>query len=142
MAHFAELGENNVVLRVIIISNDDIKDPDTEQEDELTGIAFCKKITGGGRWLQTSYNTYGGVHKLGGTPLRKNYAGVGMKYDVGRDAFIYEKPFPSWVLNETTCLWEAPVPRPDQFKPYEWDEATLSWVDPLPSNESLPVSEF
>jgi hypothetical protein len=81
-----------------------------------------------GEWIQTSYNTYGGEHKLGGTPLRKNYAGIGFTYDKQKDAFIPPKLYESWVLNENTCLWEAPTPRPTDGKTYKWDEATISWV--------------
>ena len=82
-----------------------------------------------GEWVQTSYNTHGGVHANGGTPLRKNYAGIGFTYDKERDAFIPPKPFPSWVLNENTCLWDAPIPYPQDGKRYQWDEATLNWVE-------------
>jgi hypothetical protein len=82
-----------------------------------------------GEWIQTSYNTYGGEHKLGGTPLRKNYAGVGFTYDRTRDAFIPPKPFTSWVLNEDTCLWSAPVAYPTDGKKYTWDEDTTNWVE-------------
>lgn len=82
-----------------------------------------------GEWIQTSYNTRGGVHVNGGTPLRKNYAGIGYSYDKERDAFIPPQPFPSWTLNEDTCLWEAPTAKPNDDKPYYWDEATQSWVE-------------
>jgi hypothetical protein len=82
-----------------------------------------------GEWIQTSYNTHGGEHKLGGTPLRKNYAGIGFTYDREKDAFIPPKPFASWLLNEDTCLWNAPVDMPDDGKIYEWDEATVNWVE-------------
>jgi hypothetical protein len=82
-----------------------------------------------GEWIQTSYNTYGGEHKLGGTPLRKNYAGIGFTYDRVKDAFIPPKPFASWVLNEDTCLWDAPVAMPDDGKIYTWDEETTNWVE-------------
>lgn len=82
-----------------------------------------------GEWLQTSYNTHGGVHKNGGTPLRKNYAGIGYTYDRTRDAFIPPQPFASWTLNETTCLWDAPTPMPIDDKLYVWDETTTSWVE-------------
>ena len=82
-----------------------------------------------GEWIQTSYNTHGGEHKLGGTPLRKNYAGIGFTYDREKDAFIPPKPFASWVLNEDTCLWDAPVAMPDDGKIYVWDEATTNWVE-------------
>jgi hypothetical protein len=81
-----------------------------------------------GTWIQTSYNTYGGKHSLGGTPLRKNYAGVGYSYDHVRDAFIPPSPFASWLLNEDTCLWEAPIAMPTDGKPYYWDEDTKSWI--------------
>lgn len=86
--------------------------------------------TSPGEWIQTSYNTHGGVHINGGTPLRKNYAGVGYTYDPVRDAFIPPQPFPSWTLNEESCLWDSPVPYPTDGKLYFWDESTLSWIDP------------
>ena len=82
-----------------------------------------------GEWIQTSYNTQGGVHLLGGTPLRKNYAGIGYTYDRTRDAFIPPQPFLSWTLNEQTCLWDAPMPYPTDGKIYRWDEPTTSWVE-------------
>ena len=82
-----------------------------------------------GQWLQTSYNTHGGVHKNGGTPLRKNYAGIGYTYDAVRDAFYAPQPFASWLLNDDTCLWEAPVAMPADGKAYEWEEATTSWKE-------------
>ena len=82
-----------------------------------------------GEWLQTSYNTYGGQHRNGGTPLRKNYAGIGYSYDRTKDAFIPPKPFASWVLNDDTCLWSAPTPMPTDDNVYEWDETTTSWKE-------------
>lgn len=82
-----------------------------------------------GEWVQTSYNTHGGQHSNGGTPLRKNYAGIGYSYDRTKDAFIPPKPFASWVLNDTTCLWDAPTPMPTDDKVYEWDETTTSWKE-------------
>lgn len=82
-----------------------------------------------GEWIQTSYNTYGGQHRNGGTPLRKNYAGIGYSYDRTKDAFIPPKPFASWVLNDDTCLWSAPTPMPTDDKVYEWDETTTSWKE-------------
>jgi hypothetical protein len=82
-----------------------------------------------GEWIQTSYNTHGGQHRNGGTPLRKNYAGIGYSYDRLRDAFIPPNPYPSWVLNEDTCLWDAPTPMPTDDKFYEWDETTTSWKE-------------
>ena len=120
MAHWAEIDENNIVLRVTVGSNDDADEGYQWLIDNL-----------GGRWIKTSYNTQGGVHSLGGTPLRKNYAGIGYTYDETRDAFIPPKPedYPSWVINDDTCLWEAPVPYPTDGKAYSWDEATTSWVE-------------
>ena len=82
-----------------------------------------------GEWIQTSYNTHGGQHRNGGTPLRKNYAGIGYSYDRTKDAFIPPKPYPSWVLNDDTCLWGAPTPMPTDDKFYEWDETTTSWKE-------------
>jgi len=82
-----------------------------------------------GEWIQTSYNTHGGQHRNGGTPLRKNYAGIGYSYDRTKDAFIPPKPYPSWVLNDETCLWSAPTPMPTDDKFYEWDETTTSWKE-------------
>lgn len=81
-----------------------------------------------GQWIQTSYNTRGGVHTNGGTPLRKNYAGIGYSYDATLDAFIPPQEYPSWTLNTETCLWEPPVPMPTEGGPYRWDEATTSWI--------------
>ena len=86
-----------------------------------------------GEWIQTSYNTHGGQHRNGGTPLRKNYAGIGYSYDRTKDAFIPPKPFASWVLNDDTCLWDAPTPMPTDGKPYIWDEATTSWKEVVPA---------
>jgi hypothetical protein len=82
-----------------------------------------------GQWIQTSYNTYGGVHSNGGTPLRKNYAGIGYTYDTVKDAFIPPQPYASWTLNDETCLWEAPVAMPTDGKPYTWDEEAGNWVE-------------
>jgi len=114
MSHFAQIDENNIVTQVIVI----------EQDVVDTGL-FGDPMN----WIQTSYNTYGGVHTLGGTPLRKNYAGIGYTYDSIRDAFIPPKPFNSWVLNETSCLYEAPTPMPTDDKMYNWDEETLAWIE-------------
>jgi hypothetical protein len=86
-----------------------------------------------GNWIQTSYNTIGGVHRLGGTPLRKNFAGVGFSYSYELDAFIAPQPYASWTLNNETCLWEPPVPRPADGRTYSWDETTLAWVDQTPA---------
>lgn len=116
MAHWAELDENNIVTRVLVGSNED---PDEGYQWLIDNL--------GGTWVKTSYNTQGGVHSLGGTPLRKNYAGIGYSYDETRDAFIPPKPFASWNLNEDTCLWEAPVAYPTDGQMYRWNEDTTSW---------------
>jgi hypothetical protein len=112
MAHFAKLDADNKVTWVGVFRDD-------ETEETVT-------LRKGGVWKKTSYNTLGGVHKLGGTPLRKNYAGIGYAYDAGRDAFIPPQPFPSWTLNEETCLWDPPVPHPGGM--VQWDEDLLDWV--------------
>lgn len=122
MAHFAELDTQNIVLRVIVVDN----------EHEAYGEQYCHDLLGG-EWKQTSYNTHGGVHRNGGTPFRKNYAGIGYTYDEGRDAFISPAPYPSWVLNESSCLWDAPVPYPTDGQSYDWDEAQQQWVLISPS---------
>jgi len=126
MAYFAKIGLSLKVIEVLSVNNEVLKDADGVEQESI-GIDFLTKLTGYPIWKQTSYNTVGGVHKLGGTPLRKNYAGIGMTYDEDRDAFIYKKPYNSWVLNETTCLWNAPVVMPQDGKSYKWNEQTLSW---------------
>ena len=129
MAHFAELDDQNTVLQVIVIHNNELLDNGVESEAK--GIAFCQSLFPGTTWVQTSYNTYGGVHRLGGTPMRKNYAGIGYTYDSVRDAFIPPKPFKFWSLDEETCLWTPPTPYPDDGNRYTWDDSTVSWV-PIP----------
>jgi len=119
MAYAAEIDNEGTVLRVLKISDDH----DHRIQEHMT-----VDLGLGGTWIKTSYNTVGGVHSLGGTPLRKNYAGPGFKYDAERDAFIPPKPYPSWVLNDDTCLWNAPVAKPEDDKFYAWDEDTTSWV--------------
>jgi hypothetical protein len=120
MAHYAFLDENNVVTEVITGKDETDTAHDWEQfYGEFRG-QVCKR---------TSYNTIGGVHTNGGTPLRKNYAGIGYTYDSERDAFIPPKPYPSWILVEETCHWTAPTPCPNDGKFYQWDEATLSWIE-------------
>jgi hypothetical protein len=127
MASFAKIGLNNKVIEVLSVNNEVLLDSNgVEQEDN--GIDFLTKLTGWAIWKQTSYNTYAGIHRLGGIPLRKNHAGIGYTYDEDRDAFIPKKPFNSWVLNETTCLWESPVAYPNDGNEYYWNENTLSWV--------------
>jgi hypothetical protein len=113
MAHYAKVS-NGLVTQVIV----------AEKEFFNTFVDNSP-----GEWIQTSYNTHGGVHALGGTPLRKNFAGIGFSYDKEKDAFIPPKPFDSWILNEETCLWDAPVPRPEDGKIYKWNEATINWVE-------------
>jgi hypothetical protein len=126
MASFAKIGLNNKVIEVLSVHNNVLKDSNGI-EQEVNGIDFLTKLTGYPVWKQTSYNTHGGVHDNGGTPLRKNHAGIGYTYDEDRDAFIPKKPFNSWILNEDTCLWNAPVARPINDNRYTWNESTLTW---------------
>lgn len=113
MAHFAKV-ENGIVTQVIVA-----------EQDFINSGAVGDPAS----WVQTSYNTRGGVHINGGTPLRKNYAGIGMIYDSVRDAFYGHSPYPSWTLDEETCGWVPPVARPNDGKHYEWSEDTLNWVE-------------
>ena len=137
MAHFAKLNDQNKVVQVVVVHND-------VATDEATGVAFLRNLykEPDAVWKQTSYNTQRGVHLLGGTPLRKNFAGIDMNYDESRDAFVPDQPFPSWTLNEETCVWEAPVPYkdPEALHPIDfWDEdayqadtndpKTAGWTD-------------
>jgi hypothetical protein len=126
MASFAKIGLNNKVIEVQSLVNEVLHDANGV-EQEAIGIDFLTKLTGWAIWKQTSYNTHGGVHSLGGTPLRKNHAGIGYTYDETRDAFIQPKPFNSWILNESTCIWEAPVAMPQDDNKYTWNESTLTW---------------
>ncbi len=121
MAHFAKLGIGNIVETVHVVSND-VATSEQAGVDFLNDLFKTRDV-----WKQTSYNTIGGEHTLGGTPFRKNYAGVGFKYDQTRDAFIAPQPYNSWTLNETTCLWEAPVAYPTDGQNYTWNEETTSW---------------
>jgi hypothetical protein len=116
MAHFAQLDENNIVVQVIV-----------GVDEPHDGEAIYAETTGT-VWKKTSYNTMGGQHLLGGTPFRKNYAGIGYTYDPDRDAFIPPQPYPSWTLDEQTCQWTPPVPFPNDEKQYFWNESTLSWT--------------
>ena len=127
MASFAKIGLNGKVIEVLSVSNEVLKDANGIEKEDI-GIDFLTKLTGYPVWKQTSYNTHSGVHSLGGTPLRKNHASIGMTYDEDRDAFIPKKPFNSWILNEDTCRWEAPVSYPNDGNEYYWKENTLSWV--------------
>ena len=117
MAHFCKLDENNIVTQVVVVDNKDTADASGVEKEHI-GAAHLEKILGG-TWKQTSYNGN----------MRKNYAGIGYTYDAQRDAFIPPKPFNSWVLNESTAQWDAPVPMPTDGNMYSWDEATTNWVE-------------
>ena len=128
MASFAKIGLNGKVIEVLSVNNEVLHDANGVEQESI-GIDFLTKLTGWAIWKQTSFNTYGNVHSGGGTPLRKNYAGIGYIYDEDRDAFYAPRPYLSWVLNETTCLWEPPVAYPDADSDeiYSWNEETNSW---------------
>jgi hypothetical protein len=145
MASFAKIGLNSKVIEVLSVHDNVLKDAN-DVEQEVNGIDFLTKLTGWAIWKQTSYNTLAGQHKLGGTPFRKNYAGIGYTYDEDRDAFVSPKPYASWVLNEESCLWEAPTAKPETYtqnlfienkdgtvtntpRPdiYKWNEETQQW---------------
>jgi len=118
MAHYAFVDQNNIVTEVIVGKDEGEDGIDWEQHyGEFRG-QVCKR---------TSYNTKGGVHSTGGTPYRKNYAGIGYSFDAERDAFIAPKPFDSWILNEESCVWEAPTPYPTDGLIYQWVEDDLNW---------------
>jgi hypothetical protein len=119
MAHFAQLDENNIVVQVIV-----------GVDEPYDGEAIYQQTTGK-VWKKTSYNTLGGVHRLGGVPYRKNYAGIGYFYDSVRDAFTAPKPYLSWILDEQTCQWNPPVAYPSDTEQYSWDEETTSWKEIL-----------
>ena len=127
MSSFAKI-ENNIVTTVVSVVNEVLKDSNGIEQEQL-GINFLKTLYNepNAIWKQTSYNTNGGIHSLGGTPFRKNHAGIGYTYDSNRDAFIPPKPYNSWILNETTCNWEAPIAYPQDGNKYDWNEQTLSW---------------
>ena len=120
MAHFAQLDDNNVVINVIVVANKDTSDANGN-EIEAIGVAFCQSLVPG-RWVKTSYNGN----------FRKRYACIGGTYDAALDVFLYPKPFPSWVFNNQTTDWEAPIPKPNDGKLYNWEEATQSWVELVP----------
>jgi hypothetical protein len=126
MASFAKIGLNGKVIAVHSVVNKVLHDSNGIEREDI-GIDFLTKLHGWAIWKQTSYNTHGGVHDNGGTPLRKNHAGIGYTYDETRDAFIPKKPFNSWILNEDTCLWNAPVAMPINENKYTWNESTLTW---------------
>ena len=118
MAHFAKIGLNNVVTEVLVIANRETMDAQGNEQESI-GIEFLKTLTGHETWIQTSYNGN----------IRKNYAAIGYTYDAQRDAFISPKPYDSWVLNESTCRWDAPTAKPNDDKQYYWNESTTSWVE-------------
>jgi len=126
MASFAKIGLNSKVIQVVSVHNNELKDSNGVEQENI-GIQFLESTTGWALWKQTSYNTYAGEHKLGGTPLRKNHASIGMTYDENRDAFIPKKLYNSWTLNETTCRWDPPVAYPNDGQPYEWNEENQQW---------------
>jgi len=126
MASFAKIGLNGKVIEVQSVVNEVLHDSNGVEQENI-GIDFLTKLTGWAIWKQTSYNTSGGVHKLGGTPFRKNHASKGYIYDEDRDAFIQPKPYNSWVLDENTCLWKAPVAKPNDENDYTWNEQNQSW---------------
>ena len=111
MAHYAKVTDG--IVEQVIVAEADFFDTFVDSSP--------------GQWIQTSYNTHGGVHSNGGTPLRKNYAGIGFTYDTSRDAFYAPQPYPSWVLDEDSCLWEAPTAMPNDGQSYTWNEDTTSW---------------
>jgi hypothetical protein len=122
MAHFAQLNTNNIIISVIVVHNNELLDQNGN-EVEQKGIDFCKSLFGQDtQWIQTSYNGN----------FRKNYAGIGYIYDATNDVFYAPQPYPSWILNNTTWLWEAPVSYPTDGKRYKWNESTLSWVEITP----------
>ena len=126
MASFAKIGLNNKVIEVVSVSNESLKDANNIEREEL-GVELLKELTYWPIWKQTSYNTLAGQHLLGGTSFRKNHAAIGYTYDEDRDAFIPLKPYASWILNEETCQWEAPIALPDTENKYNWNEETQQW---------------
>ncbi len=125
MASFAKIGLNNKVIEVLSVVNNVLHDSNGV-EQEAIGIDFLTKLTGYPIWVQTSYNTYGNQHKLGGTPFRGNFAGIGYTYDAANDVFYAPKPYPSWILSTSTWLWEAPVAMPTDGG-YIWNEELGNW---------------
>ena len=130
MASFAKIGLNGKIIEVQSLVNEVLHDANGVEREDI-GIDFLTKLTGWAIWKQTSYNTHGGIHSSGGIPLRKNHAGIGYTYDENRDAFIPPKPYISWVLNESTCLWQSPVAMPtaelETNQYYSWNESIVNW---------------
>ena len=127
MAHFAKLDIFKKVIKVLVVDDKDTQDKNGNEKESI-GAKYLHDGFGG-TWVRTSYNTLSGVHKLGGTPFRKNFAGIGYTYDDTRDSFIPPKHFKSWTLNEDTCQWDPPTPYPDDEKMYDWNEGTTSWEE-------------
>jgi len=132
MAHFAKIGNDSIVIEVHVVVNEVITDNDGNEQESLGKTFLNTLFKTNDNWVQTSYNTWNGVHKLGGTPLRKHFAGIGALYNAGDDAFSNgPKPYPSWTLNTDTYVWEPPVARPDDLDNPAWDEDTQAWVEKL-----------
>ena len=127
MAHFAKLDDANMVTAVHCLHNNVLIADGVESEEK--GVDFLEQLHGGGRWVQTSYNTSGGAHSLGGTPMRKNYAGIGYSWREDLDAFVPPRPYDSWSLDTDSCLWNPPVPLPSGGGRYIWDEENLEWKE-------------
>ena len=132
MAHFVEINDLKKVIQAVVLDNKDTQDTDGNEVESI-GAKYLHDGFGG-TWVKTSYNTQGGIHHLGGTPFRKNYAGIGYTYDEAKDAFIPPQNYPSWTLNEDTCQWEAPVAYPNDDKKYLWNEETTSWDEVVPQS--------
>jgi hypothetical protein len=129
MASFAKLNSENIVTTVVSVVNEVLKDSNGIEQESI-GIQFLKTLYNepNAIWKQTSYNTHGGIHSSNGTPFRKNFAGIGYTYDLNRDAFIPPKPYNSWILNESTCNWDAPVAYPTDGQRYSWNEENQNWT--------------
>jgi hypothetical protein len=126
MASFAKIGLNSKVIEVVSVNNEVLKDSNGVEQENI-GVDFLTKLTGWAIWKRTSYNTHKGIHNNGGTPFRKNHAGISYTYDEDRDAFIPKKPYNSWILNEQTCNWESPVVYPTDGQRYQWNEQIQNW---------------
>ncbi len=128
MASFAKLNSENIVITVESVVNEVLKDSNGVEQESI-GIQFLRTLykEPNAIWKQTSYNTYGGIHNNGGTPFRKNHAGIGYIYDSQRDAFIPKKPYNTWILNESTCNWEPPISKPNDNNVYYWNESNQTW---------------
>jgi len=129
MAHFAKLGINSKVIAVHVVSDKNCQNADGVEDEEI-GRQFLERVHHWPLWKQTSWNTAGGIHSTGGTPLRGTYAGIGMYYDEDNDIFHAKQPYPSWTLNTTTAQWEPPTPNPNDGLVYDWNESTKAW-DPV-----------